>query len=143
MNNYMRTAINEARRGMKAEDGGPFGAVVVHKGKVIARSHNEVLKQNDPTKHAEMIAIQRASKKLGRWNLSDCILYTTSEPCPMCIGAVRWAKISKVFFGTSPKNLAEIGFNEESGNMEEEIKIQQIDWQECKKLLEEYDGEIY
>ena len=143
MDNYMRTALNEARRGVLAKDGGPFGAVVVYKGKVIARSHNEVLKRNDPTKHAEMIAIQRASKKLGTWDLSGCVLYTTSMPCPMCSGAVKWAKIKKVFYGTSAKDLAEIGFNEKTGNVKGEIKKRQIDWKECKDLLSEYDGEIY
>jgi guanine deaminase len=140
---YMKIAIREARIGMRYSHGGPFGAVVVKDGKIISRSHNEVLKNNDSTDHAEMLAIQEASRKLGRYDLSDCYLVTTSQPCPMCHGAANWAKIPYVYYGTSARNLKEIGFNEKKGNNKVDMKLIQKEWDKCKRLLEDYKGEVY
>ena len=97
-NYFMRIALKEAEKGMEKGEGGPFGAVIVKDGEIISKAHNEVLKTNDPTAHAEMVAIRRASKKLGRFNLSDCDIYSTCEPCPMCFSAIHWAKIKKLYF---------------------------------------------
>ena len=111
-NEFFNIAILEAEDGMKNNDGGPFGAVVVMDGKIIAQAHNEVISSNDPTAHAEIIAIRRASKKLGRFDLSDCELYSTCEPCPMCFSAIHWAKIKTLYFGCNNRDAAKIGFDD-------------------------------
>ena len=110
---YMTQAIEAARKGMETDAGGPFGACLVSRNnEVIAVAHNEVLGSNDATRHAEMICISEACRKLGRWNLSDCTLYTTTEPCPMCFAAAHWAKIPRIVFGTRIEDAAHLGFNE-------------------------------
>ena len=88
MNKWMRVAYNEATDGMLANDGGPFGAVVVKDDKIISQAHNEVLITNDPTAHAEINAIRKACKVIGSFDLAGCTLYTTCKPCPMCMGAI-------------------------------------------------------
>ncbi len=113
MNSFMQLAILEAELGMRKGEGGPFGAVIVCKGKVLAKAHNEVLKAQDPTAHAEIQAIRKASAKLKRFDLSDCELYTTCEPCPMCLGAVHWAKMKKLYYGCTQKDAAKIGFDDQ------------------------------
>ena len=109
----MLEAINEASAGVKKGHGGPFGAVIIRNGKIIARGHNRVLKTNDPTMHAEIVAIRKAAKKLKRFDLSDCELYTSCEPCPMCLAAAEWAKIKKLYYGLTRKDAAKIGFSDE------------------------------
>jgi len=109
---FMRLAVREARKGMDGNEGGPFGAVVVLKSRVIGRAHNEVIKSKDPTAHAEILAIRRASKKLGRFELSDCVLYTTCEPCPMCLAAIHWARIKTFYFGCTKEDAARIRFDD-------------------------------
>jgi guanine deaminase len=110
MNPFMEIAVSEAKRAVESGDGGPFGAVVIRNGKIVASSHNEVLKTKDPTAHAEMLAIKRASSKLKRFDLSDCELYSTCEPCPMCLGAVLWARIGKIYYGAAKTDAAKCGF---------------------------------
>ena len=109
---YMQIAFNEAKKGVEAGDGGPFGAVIVKDWEVIATAHNEVLKRNDPTAHAEMLAIREASQKLGSFWLEECELYTTGEPCPMCFSAIHWAKIKKVYYCNTKEEAASIGFDD-------------------------------
>ncbi len=109
---FMKLAIEEAKKGVKKKEGGPFGAVVVRKGKVIAKAHNLVLK-SDATAHAEILAIRKASKKLKSFDLSDCELYTTCEPCPMCYSAIFWARIKEVYFSASRKDARKIGFDDD------------------------------
>ena len=113
MNRWMALARDEGLRGMDANEGGPFGAVVVRKGEIIARAHNEVLATNDPTAHAEILAIRRASAVLGRYDLSDCVLYTSCYPCPMCLGAVFWSRIPTVYYGATQQDAAVGGFDDE------------------------------
>ncbi|MCX5687733.1 MAG: nucleoside deaminase [Candidatus Omnitrophica bacterium] len=108
---YMRLAIEEARKNFQTMDGGPFGACIVKSGKVLAVARNTVLKK-DATCHAEVNAIRRASKKLKTYDLSGCIIYSTTEPCPMCFSAIHWAKIDSVIFGTHIIDAKKIGFNE-------------------------------
>ena len=108
----MQMAIKEAERGVRKNYGGPFGAIIVKDGKVISRGHNEVIKSNNPTQHAEIVAIQRASKKLGRFDLSDCEIYSTCEPCPMCLSAIYWAKIKTLYYGCSKEDASDIGFDD-------------------------------
>ncbi|HPV69483.1 MAG TPA: nucleoside deaminase, partial [Bacilli bacterium] len=112
-------------------------------GVVVAKGHNQVIKNQDPTCHGEMMAIHKACKKLGTFDLSGCELYTTAEPCPMCLGAILWANISKVYFGCNIVDTEEIGFRDkvfyeinESGK-KDEIVIE-LDRKQCLKLFEEY-----
>ncbi|MEZ5334004.1 MAG: nucleoside deaminase [Methanolobus sp.] len=101
----MQVAIDEAREGMKQNHGGPFGAIIVKNGKIISRAHNEVLKTNDPTAHAEVLAIRRASSILKKFDLSDCEIYTSSQPCPMCLAAIYWARIKNSITAQTRKRL--------------------------------------
>ncbi len=109
---WMKLAIGSARKGIKKSEGGPFGAAIVRENKIVAIAHNTVLKNNDATCHAEINAIRIASKKFKRFDLSDCVIYSTTEPCPMCFSAIHWARIAKVIFGTSFEDVAKRGFNE-------------------------------
>ena len=109
---WMKLAIRSAEVGIQWSEGGPFGAMIVRGREVIAVAHNKVLKNNDATCHAEMNAIRIASKKLERFDLSDCVIYSTTEPCPMCFSAIHWACLRQVIFGTSIADVAKRGFNE-------------------------------
>lgn len=111
-NKFMDAAVEVAKAGLKAGKGGPFGAVVVYKGEIIAKASNEVLFTNDPTAHAEINAIRQACEKLGTYQLTDCEIYTTCEPCPMCMGAIYWARPSKVYFASSREDAAAAGFDD-------------------------------
>lgn len=138
----MKIAINEAQKGILAGDGGPFGAVVVKDGKVISKGHNRVIANNDPTCHGEIEALRKAGKKLKTFDLSDCEIYTTAEPCPMCFCAILWANISKVYFGCNVTDTQKIGFRDKE--FEEKMKDKcistyvQIDKNECLKLFQNY-----
>jgi guanine deaminase len=108
---FMARAVREARRNLARPDGGPFGACVVKDGRIVAAARNTVLR-NDPTSHAEVNAIRRAAKKLGTFDLSGCEIYSTTEPCPMCFGAIHWARIGTVYYGTDIRDAARAGFHE-------------------------------
>ena len=146
---YMEEAIKEAEVGTKNQDGGPCGVVIVDKeGNIIAKEHNQVIKTNNPTAHAEINAIRSACKKLGTKDLKDCIMYSTCEPCPMCLSAIIWSNIKIVYYGSTRKDAASIGFKDDDiyehikGNKEllKEINTQD---QSCIELFKNYDGEIY
>ncbi len=109
---FMDIAILEAYKGIENGHGGPFGAVLVKEGKVLAAGHNTVLKDNDPTHHAEINVISQASAKLRDYDLSGSVIFSTSEPCPMCFSAIHWAKIGKIFYGTEIEEARKLGFNE-------------------------------
>ena len=109
---YMKLAIEEAEEGIKRGEGGPFGAVVVEEGEVLSKAHNTVLKDNDPTRHAEIKAISEAAGKKGSFDLSGCVIYSTTEPCPMCFSAIHWARISRIVYGTGIEDVKRLGFNE-------------------------------
>lgn len=108
----MQAAIEEARAGLGAGDGGPFGAVVVRDGVVVARAHNQVVALNDPSAHAEVQAIRAACRELGSFDLSGCEIYATCEPCPMCFAAIHWARLDRVVFGAARADAAAIGFDD-------------------------------
>jgi guanine deaminase len=110
---YMREAIRLSLEKMEAGFGGPFGAVVVRQGEIIARGYNNVLSSNDPTAHAEVDAIRKACAALGTFQLSDCELYTSCEPCPMCLGAIYWARPKVVYYGNTKEDAAAIGFDDQ------------------------------
>ena len=109
---YMREAIKLSMVKMKEGYGGPFGAVIVRNGTVVARGYNKVLHSHDPTAHAEVEAIRQAAQVLGTHDLSDCELYTSCEPCPMCMGAIYWARLQKVYYGNTHHDAARIGFDD-------------------------------
>jgi len=143
-NRYMRLAADEALRGMQKGFGGPFGAVIVKDGVVLAKASNEVLKTNDPTMHAEINAIRKASKKLASFDLSGCVLYSSCTPCPMCLAAIKWANIKTVYYGATAKDADEIGFRDEIFYGELNIKkikgieLSQCDREVCLEPFEEW-----
>ena len=144
----MSLAIEEAERTMKKDMGGPFGAAIVKDGKVISVSSNTVLSDNDPTAHAEINAIRQAGKKLNTYDLSDCILYATGYPCPMCLSAIIWANIKEVYYGTDLEDAEQIGFRDDfiynfikNNNKGNELTIKNIQKSKCLELFKEYEEE--
>lgn len=113
MNNpFMARAIQLSIEGVHSGRGGPFGAVIVRDGKIIAEGANQVTTSNDPTAHAEILAIRAACAKLNVFELKECELYTSCEPCPMCLGAIYWARLSRVYFANTAEDAAKIGFDD-------------------------------
>ena len=110
---YMRMAITLSHRKMEEGHGGPFGAVIVRNGEIIAHGWNQVTTANDPTAHAEVVAIREACKKLGTFSLSDCDIYASCEPCPMCLSAIYWARLRSLYYANTRQEAAEIGFDDE------------------------------
>ena len=108
----MRAAIELAQKGMDNNDGGPFGAVIVKDGEIVGRGNNQVTSTNDPTAHAEVVAIRNACKNLNVYQLDGCIIYTSCEPCPMCLGAIYWARPDKIFYACSRQDAADINFDD-------------------------------
>ena len=147
MNKFMHAAILEAEKGVKKGHGGPFGAIIVRKGKVIAAGHNEVILTNDPTNHAEMVTIKKAAAKLKNFDLSDCEIFITCEPCPMCLGAIHWAKMKKMTFGCTRKDAAKIGFDDEfiydvirGKAKKRQVTAKQIDRGECLEVFKKFEA---
>ncbi len=149
MQEYFDKAIELAKLGVKNLEGGPFGAVVVKNNKIVGYGNNKVLKEKDPTAHAEVIAIRDACKKLNTHDLTDCVIYSTSEPCPMCLSAIIWANIKEIYFASNHKEVAKIGFRDDMiynylANKEKNIlAIHQIENKKCQELLENYNQELY
>jgi len=110
---FMRRAIDLSQEKMDANCGGPFGAVIVKGGKIIAEGWNQVTSSNDPTAHAEMVAIREACKAVGDFNLTGCEVYTSCEPCPMCLAALYWARVDRIYFGNTREDAARIGFDDD------------------------------
>jgi tRNA(Arg) A34 adenosine deaminase TadA len=109
----MKLAIQLSEQNVDQGKGGPFGAVVVKDGKLIAKSANKVTSRNDPTAHAEVSAIRAACKKLKTFDLSGCVIYTSCEPCPMCLGAIYWARLDKIYYANTKVDAAVIGFDDQ------------------------------
>lgn len=153
MNKFMARAKENAENGIRANEGGPFGAVIVDKNSnIIADGHNQVLSLNDPTAHAEINAIRAACKKLKTYDLSNYILYTSCEPCPMCLSAIIWSNIKEVYYGCSKEDASKIGFKDKiiydylNNTNSTLIELNQIDRNECIKTFEKYkqnNGIIY
>jgi guanine deaminase len=130
---FMRLAIQLSEQNVSRSMGGPFGAVVVKEGKIIAKSANKVTTTNDPTAHAEVSAIRLACKKLKTFDLSGCVIYTSCEPCPMCLSAVYWARIERIYYANTKVDAANIGFDDqfiyeeiEKQMSERKLPIQQL-----------------
>lgn len=149
MNEFMKKACEQANYGVTHNEGGPFGAVLVKDNQIIAQTNNTVILSKDPTAHAEVNAIREASKKLNTYNLEGCTLYTTSEPCPMCMSAIIWANIKDVYYGTNRFDVAKTGFRDQSiydylADKETNVvnKIE-LDKEQCQELLNNYNNTIY
>ena len=148
-NDFLKVAAIEAIHGSSKGDGGPFGAVIVDKsGNVISWGHNEVLTSHDPTNHAEVVAIRKACLKLKTHDLSDCIIYSSCEPCPMCLSAIIWSNIKVMYFGATRYDAAAAGFRDDviyrylngENNILEKHEVTN---KECVDVLKNYEGEIY
>jgi guanine deaminase len=142
----MQEAINMALEGMRSGKGGPFGAVVVKNGEIVGRGCNMVTSTNDPTAHAEVTAIRDACKNLGSFQLDDCEIYTSCEPCPMCLGAIYWARPKNIYFACTKKDAAEIGFDDafiyeeiERPHDKRSISTEQFLRDEAIKVFQEWD----
>jgi guanine deaminase len=109
---FMNTAIRLARDKMRRGDGGPFGAVIVRRGKIVGRGWNRVTSMNDPTAHAEVMAIRDACHRLRTFRLDDCEIYASCEPCPMCLAAIYWARLGKIFYAAARRDAAAAGFDD-------------------------------
>lgn len=143
MNKFMELAIKEAKTGISKGHGGPFGAVIVKNGEVIGQGHNQVVKNQDPTCHGEIMAIHKACKTIESFDLSGCELYTTAEPCPMCLGAILWSNIKKVYYGCNIMDTENIGFRdnvfyEMNKTNQKEKMLKELDRDQCLKLFIEY-----
>lgn len=125
MNAFMQVAYDEALAGMLANAGGPFGAVITKNHKIVASGHNTVFEDTDPTAHAEINVIRLACRELASYNLSECQLYTSSMPCPMCLGAILWARIPIVYYGAAAQDAARGGFDDQ--RFYEMIRSQKLD----------------
>ena len=148
MDTYMEKALEQTLKGLNNKEGGPFGCVIVKDNEIISSSNNTVLKDNDPTAHAEVNAIREACKKLNTYDLSGCILYTTCEPCPMCLSAIIWSNIKKVYYGCTKEDAANIGFRDDLiyKHLKNELKLldlKNVNREECLKLFNEYQDTIY
>lgn len=147
MNEILRLAMEQARKTMNENIGGPFGAAVISEtGEILAVTSNSVLRDNDPTAHAEVNAIRAACQKVGSYDLSGCILYTTAYPCPMCLSAIIWANIKKVYFGCRPEDAEHIGFRddfmyrfiENKCHDKSVLDLAELDRADCLNLFAEY-----
>lgn len=143
----MTLAYAEAKRGSACGDGGPFGAVVVNAaGEVLAAAHNRVLAGHDPTAHAEVVAIRTACEKLQTHDLAGCTIFSSCEPCPMCLSAIIWANIGAVYFGGTRHDAAGIGFRDQmiydylAGAGDEVLQVRRLDRAACRALFEEYQA---
>lgn len=150
---YLRIAIEEAYTGMRADEGGPFGAVIVRDGKIIGKGHNSVLKTHDPTAHAEINAIRNACKLVGNHHLTGAVIYTNFEPCPMCLAAIYWADIRRLFCCADRLEAEKIGFmdNRLYGEIalppeKRELKLTRVSVPEMIQLMDEWkrkEGKIF
>lgn len=144
VNKYMQMAIDQAREGITNQCGGPFGSVIVKDDVVVGRGHNNVLKKLNPTLHGEVEAIADACKTLGTHDLSGCILYTTGEPCHMCLCATMWANIKKVYYGCTIADNGRIGFRDDKfdgifgGREKLGDYMEELDREACLQLFDEY-----
>ena len=150
MNTFMELAKKNAEIGVSKNEGGPFGAVIVDENNnIIATGNNKVLLQNDPTAHAEIVSIRAACKKLNTYDLTGMTIYTSCEPCPMCLSAIIWSNISTVYFACTKNDAANIGFRDDAiyeylkGSNKSLLNLTQLDRLECLELFKNYNKTIY
>ena len=140
----MEKAVELSLENMRAGKGGPFGAIIVRQGKIVGTGANHVTSDNDPTAHAEVVAIRDACKNLGTFQLDDCEIYTSCEPCPMCLAAIYWARLKAIYYANTRKDAADIGFDDDflyeelKKNLEERsLPIHQLDKSNALKVFDE------
>jgi tRNA(Arg) A34 adenosine deaminase TadA len=140
---FMREAIRLSREGMERGDGGPFGCVIVRDDVIISSGNNQVTSSNDPTAHAEVVAIREACHRLGTFQLDGCEIYSSCEPCPMCLGAIYWARPSKIYYACTREDAAAIGFDDQflyeelvTDPAHRRIPIQQLMHDEAMEVFE-------
>lgn len=149
MNTYMKIAKELSDENLKTNAGGPFGACVVKNGEIIGKGSNNVLKNNDPTAHAEIMAIRDACKSINSYDLSDCEIYTSCYPCPMCLSAIIWSNIKHVYYGNTKEDAAKIGFRDDFiynyiGQLSKEnendniLNLNQMDREETIKTFDDF-----
>lgn len=144
---FLREALNLAREGMAKGAGGPFGCIIVRDGLIVGSGHNRVLETNDPTAHAEVVAIRDACSKLNAFQLDGCTVYSTCEPCPMCLGAIYWARPARLVFSATRDHAASIGFDDAFIYHELELpaenrsmRTEQIHLPEIFDLMQEWEN---
>lgn len=146
MNKYMEFADELSKQNLLTNNGGPFGAVVVKNGVIVGTGNNHVLANNDPTAHAEVMAIRNACENLNTYDLTDCELYTSCYPCPQCLSAIIWANIKKVYYGNTKEDAADIGFRddmiykylEDPENHKDVLELEQMDRNHTIQAFEEF-----
>jgi guanine deaminase len=144
---FMLRAIELAQHGMDSNSGGPFGCIVVKNGEIIGEGSNQVTSTNDPTAHAEIVAVRNACKKLGTFQLDGCEIYTSCEPCPMCLGAIYWARPEKVYFAGTREDAANAGFDDdfiydelEKNNEQRQLPIANLMRDEAVKVFTQWSA---
>jgi tRNA(Arg) A34 adenosine deaminase TadA len=143
---FMYLAIEASREGMESGDGGPFGCIIVKGDEMVGRGHNRVLVTNDPTAHAEVVAIRDACDNLGSYQLTGCEVYCSCEPCPMCFGALYWARPERIYFANTKKDAAAIGFDDDfiyeqlgiADYAQRKIPLLKIDIPEAKEVFDQW-----
>jgi guanine deaminase len=146
---FMRAAINLSLAKMRLNHGGPFGAVIVRNGKIVGRGWNRVTSTNDPTAHAEIMAVRDACKKLRTFHLEDCELYTSCEPCPMCLAAIYWARLKRVYYANTRRDAARIAFDDAliyrevaAPIVRRKIPMKQLLHREALKVFSEWQAKL-
>ena len=145
MNKYMKIAKELADSNLKTGEGGPFGACIVKDDEIIGKGSNGIIRNNDPTAHAEIVAIRDACNNIGTYDLSGCELYTSCYPCPMCISAIIWANITKVYYGNTSEDASNIGFKDKFiydfiyGENEKLLQLECMDRDQTIKTFEEFE----
>jgi tRNA(Arg) A34 adenosine deaminase TadA len=147
LDRFMREAIELSRENVRTGNGGPFGAVIVRNGTVIARGTNLVTSTNDPTAHAEIVAIRAACRTLGSFQLDECEMFTSCEPCPMCLGAIYWARPKAIYFANTRDDAARIGFDDRTiydefarSNVDRKIPLIQLLREEAQVAFQEWQS---
>lgn len=151
MNKYMKIADELAQQNILTNDGGPFGAVIIKNNEIVGKGNNQVVLKNDPTAHAEIVAIRNACKNLGTFDLTGCEIYTSCYPCPMCLSAIIWSNIKMVYYGNTKEDAEKIGFRDnliyeylegqsKTSNKEDILKIIAMDREETIKTFESYQN---
>ncbi|MDO4381844.1 MAG: nucleoside deaminase [Clostridia bacterium] len=151
MNKYMKIADELAQQNILTNNGGPFGAVIIKNNEIVGKGNNQVVLKNDPTAHAEIVAIRDACKNLGTFDLTGCEIYTSCYPCPMCLSAIIWSNIKMVYYGNTKEDAEKIGFRDnliyeylegqsKTTNKEEILKIIAMDREETIKTFESYQN---
>ena len=151
MNKYMKIADELAQQNILTNDGGPFGAVIIKNNEIVCKGNNQVVLKNDPTAHAEIVAIRDACKNLGTFDLTGCEIYTSCYPCPMCLSAIIWSNIKMVYYGNTKEDAEKIGFRDnliyeylegqsKTTNKEDILKIIAMDREETIKTFESYQN---